>query len=86
MFHKGLQRVPVDPRRPTDLHAAKLAVAYEPPQGSLAKTGEPLRFRESDPLVSYVFISQGCFLSISRYRGQLLGRSLYLQWSLREIE
>jgi hypothetical protein len=85
VVHVPPQGVSVDPCHPTDLRGAKLAVAYEPSQGSLAKAGEPLRFRESDPLLSYVFISQSCFLSISRYRGQLLGRSLSLQWSSREI-
>jgi hypothetical protein len=76
VVHISLQGVLVDSRRPTALRGTKLAVAYEPPQGSLAKAGEPLRFRESDPLLSYVFISQSCFLSISRFRGQLLGRPL----------
>jgi hypothetical protein len=39
VVHVSLQGVLVNPRRPTDLRDAKLAVAYEPPQDSLAKAG-----------------------------------------------
>jgi hypothetical protein len=63
VVHVPLQGVLVDPRRPTDLRGAKLAVAYEPPQGSLAKAGELLRFRVADP--SYVFVRQSRLLSSS---------------------